>query len=301
MPNGTGTGAGNSSIGGYGDNQAAPITLFQFAPAGTSNATFVNSLVLPQAASGANLPVSGEYGSSSEGTIQLSGNGQYLTLLGYGIDVASFNANPGAYGSAPSFALAQSGALTGQPYTPVPRVLTLVDAFANVNSSTALYNIFDTNNPRSGFTATGATAYVSGQGSGSDATGGVFYTAIGARNTAPTHITGLDTTSNTLSQDTRDVQIVNNTLYVSVDTKGGKNSAPLLHRYARHCWNAAHNHRRRPRHAHRLRKHRRHRQVHHHHRRKWQRQRVEQRRPNQPQPRKLLLRQRLHPLCRRQR
>jgi hypothetical protein len=86
VPNGAGTGAGNSSVGGYGDNQAAPITLFQFAPAGTSSATYINSLVLPQSASGANLPVSGEYGSSSEGTIQLSGNGQYLTLMGYGID-----------------------------------------------------------------------------------------------------------------------------------------------------------------------------------------------------------------------
>jgi hypothetical protein len=66
---------------------------------------------------------------------------------------------------------------------------------------------------------------VSGQGNGSDATGGVFLTPIGAPNTAPTPITGLDTTKNTLSQDTRDVQIVNNTLYVSVDTKEGSGSA----------------------------------------------------------------------------
>ena len=225
VPNGTGNGNGNSSVGGYGDNQAAPLTLFQFAPAGTSSATFVNSLVLPQAVTGANFPVSAEYGSSSEDTFQLSGNGQYLTIMGYGIDVASFNANPGNYGSAPSFALAQSGSLTNAGYTAVPRVVALIDAFGNVNSSTALYNIFDTNNPRSIFTANGSSAYVSGQGNGSDATGGVFYTALGAPNTAPTPITGLDTTSNTLSQDTRDVQIVNNTLYVSVDTKGGKNSA----------------------------------------------------------------------------
>ncbi len=217
--------SGAGPNGSYGDNQAAPLTLFQFAPAGTSNATYVNSLVLPQTAYGANFPVSGEYGSSSEGTLQLSGNGQYLTFLGYGIPAATFDANPPAYGAAPSNALAQSGSLTGQSYTAVPRVLTLVDAFGNVNSSTALYNIFNTNNPRSGFTATGATAYVSGQGSGSDATGGVFYTAIGAVNNAPIAITGLDTTNNTISQDTRDVQIVNNTLYVSVDSKGGSNNA----------------------------------------------------------------------------
>ena len=227
VPNGTGTGTLNSSAGGYGDNQAAPLTLFQFAPAGTSSATYVNSLTLPQTASGSNLPVSGEYGSSSEGGLQLSGNGQYLTFIGYGIPAATFNAAPAAtYGANPSGALAQSGSLTGQTaYTPIPRVITLVDAFGNVNSTTPVFNVFNTNNPRSIYTATGASAYISGQGSGSDNTGGVFYTAIGSPNSAPTPITGLDTTGNTISQDTRNVQIYNNTLYVSVDTKGGSNSA----------------------------------------------------------------------------
>ena len=219
VPNGTGP------SGGYGDNQAAPFTLFQFAPSGTAAATFVNSLVLPQTPSGANFPVSGEYGSSSEGTLQLSGSGQYLTVMGYGVNAAAFNANPTTFGAAPSLALGQSGSLTGQTYTAVPRVLALIDSNGTVNSSTALYNTFNTNNPRSAFTADGTTVYVSGQGSGSDATAGVFFTPVGAINSAPTPITGLDTTNNTFSQDTRNVQIVNNTLYVSVDTKGGSNSA----------------------------------------------------------------------------
>jgi hypothetical protein len=230
VPYGTGTGAGNSSGGGYGDNQASPLTLFQYSPAGTSSAAFVNSLVLPQTGSGANLPVSSEYGSSSEGSLQLSGSGQYLTFMGYGINAAQFNAayQPGfttdPFGAAPSGALAQSGSLTGQSYTAVPRVVTLVDANGNVNSSTALYNVFSTNNPRSIYTANGATAYVSGQGSGSDLTGGVFYTAIGAPNTAPTAITGGDANSNTIGQDTRAVQIFNNTLYAAIDTKEGSGS-----------------------------------------------------------------------------
>src|ERR1700728_1257688 len=133
IPNGTGTGAGNSSAGGYGDNQAAPITLFQFLPSGTAGVTYVNSFVLPQTASGANLPISGEYGSSSEGALQLSGSRQYLTLMGYGINAATFDANPVLYGAAPSNALAQSGSLTGQSYTPIPRVVTLIDANGNVN------------------------------------------------------------------------------------------------------------------------------------------------------------------------
>jgi hypothetical protein len=239
VPNGTGNGTGNSSVGGYGDNQAAPLTLFQYAPNGTSSVVYVNSLAFPQTGSGANLPVSGEYGSSSEGTLQLSGAGQYLSIMGYGINAATFDAAyyPGfstdPYGAAPSGALAQSGSLTGQSYTPVARVLMLIDANGNVNSSTALYNIFNTNNPRSVYTADGTTvAYVSGQGSGCDTTGGVFYIPIGITTTSPTAITGPDAAAtssclssggpSTINQDTRDVQIYNNTLYIAIDSTEGK-------------------------------------------------------------------------------
>jgi len=227
VPHGTGDGTLNSSVGGYGDNQASPLTLFQFTPVGTTTASFVDSMVLPQAASGSNFPVSAEYGSSSEGSIQLSGNGRYLTIMGYGLPAATFNASPATYGAAPSNAFAQSGSLTGQSYTPVPRVVALIDSNGTVISNTALLNIFNTNNPRSIFTVNGSSAWVSGQGTGSgtDNTGGVFFTPLGAVNSAPTPITGLDTTGNTLSQDARIVQVVNNTLYVSVDTKGGSNSA----------------------------------------------------------------------------
>jgi hypothetical protein len=230
VPFGSGTGSLNSTAGGYGDNQAAPLTLFQYTPSGTSSVAFVNSLVLPQTGSGANLPISGEYGSSSEGSMQLSGAGQYLTFMGYGINAVTFDGAyyPGftsdPYGAAPSGALAQSGSLTGQSYSAVPRVVTLIDANGNVNSSAALYNIFNTNNPRSIYTANGSTAYVSGQGTGSDLTGGVFYTLLGAPNSAPTPITGGDANSGTIGQDTRTVQIVNNTLYVSMDTKEGSGS-----------------------------------------------------------------------------
>ncbi len=226
VPNGTGTGAGNSSAGGYGDNQAAPLTLFQYAPMGTAGVTYVNSLVLPQTASGANLPISGEYGSSSEATLHLSTGGQYLSIAAYGIDAPTFDASPTTYGAAPSNALAQSGSLTGQSsYTPVARVIALIDAYGNVNTSSALFNIYNLQNPRSGFTADGLTAYISGQSTGTDAYGGVFYTPLFTTNTAPTAITGLDSTSNTTSQDTRDVQIYNGTLYVSADTKQGSNAA----------------------------------------------------------------------------
>src|ERR1700689_2462865 len=108
--------------GGYGDNQAGPLSLFQYAPSGTSGASFVNALVLPQTTVGANFAVSGEYGSSSEGTLQLSGNGKYLTIAGYGVNADAFNANPGSFSPDPTnTALGQSGSLTAQSYTAVPR------------------------------------------------------------------------------------------------------------------------------------------------------------------------------------
>lgn len=212
------TGAGGS----YGDNQAAPLTLFQFAPNASTPtsaaATYVNSLVFPQTGSGANLPVSSEYGSSSEGSVQAAGSGQYLAIMGYGINAQAFNTNSNAYSAAANAALAQSGSLTGQSYTAIPRVVTLVDVNGNVNSSTGLFNIFNGNNPRSTYTADGTNLYVSGQGTNGDATGGVFYTTLGS--SSATTITG-DDGGGTTSQDSRTVQIANNTLYVSVDTKEG--------------------------------------------------------------------------------
>jgi hypothetical protein len=219
-----GNGVEGASSGPYTDNQAAPLTLFQFSINGTTSATYVNSYVLPQTASGANSPVSGEYGSSSEGTLQLSGDGNYLTVMGYGVNASDFNMDPGSFSVSPSnTALGQSGSMTGQTYTAVPRVVALIDANGDLDSTTALYNIFNANNPRSIYTADDTNLYVSGQGNSPDATGGVFYTTLGS--SSATAITGLDTSSNTSSQDTRDVQINFNTLYISVDSKEGSGAA----------------------------------------------------------------------------
>lgn len=222
-----GNGVQGAASGSYTDNQAGPLTLFQFKPNGTSAAaTYVNSLVLPQTASGSNLPVSGEYGSSSEGTLQLSGNGQYLTVMGYGVNAAAFNANPGSYSPDPTnTALGQSGSVQGQGYTAVPRVTALIDANGNVNSSTATYGVFSANNPRSAYTQDGQTIYISGQGTKGDNTGGVFVTQLGSQ--TATSITGTDAGSGA-SQDTREVQIYNNTLYVSVDSKSGSTNRSYI-------------------------------------------------------------------------
>jgi hypothetical protein len=207
----------------YADNQAAPLTLLQFTlnPSNptTVPAQFVDSLVLPQTGSGANVAVSGEYGSSSEGALHLAGSSQYLTIMGYGVNAAAFNANPGSFSTvSTNTALGQSGSQTGQGYTAVPRATALIDPYGNVNSSTAIFNIFNANNPRSTYTVDGTHIYVSGQGTSGDATGGTFYTTLGSG--SATSITGTDGGSGA-AQDTRDVQIFNNTLYVSLDSKSG--------------------------------------------------------------------------------
>ena len=223
-----GNGVMGATSGSYTDNQAAPLSLFQFQLSGTSSASYVNSLVLPQTSSGSNFVVSGEYGSSSEGSLQLSGNGQYLTIAGYGVNAAAFNANPGAYSpNSSNTALGQSGSMTGQSYTAVPRVVALIDSNGSVNSSTALYNVFNANNPRSVYSADGTSVYVSGQGTSGDATGGVFYSAVGAATTAPTSITGADAGSGA-SQDTRFVTAYNGQLYVSVDSKSGATNRSFI-------------------------------------------------------------------------
>lgn len=219
-----GNGVYGATSGGYADNQAAPMTLFQYSPVGTTAAIYAGALGLSQVASGSNYAFSGEYGSSSEGLLHLSSNGTYLTIAGYGVNAANFNANPTAYGTLTTdptkpTALGQSGSLTGQGYTAVPRVVAMIDAAGNVDTSTALYNIFNGNNPRSAFTVDGTSVYVSGQGVSGDTTGGVFYATKGS--TSATYITGLDTTKNTAGQDTRDVQVVNGQLTVSVDSKSG--------------------------------------------------------------------------------
>ena len=218
-----GDGAGTGS---YADGQAAPLSLYQYATTGTSSATQAGMLVLPQTSiAGGNYAVSGEYGSSSEATLQLSGNGQYLTIMGYATNANSYNSLYDVNGT--GTALAQSPNVTGNS-ADVSRVIALVGANGSVNSTTAISNVFSENNPRSVYTTNGTSFYISGQGN-KDNTGGVFYVSnIGA--TTATAITGADTSSKsngTYNQDTRDVQIVNGQLVVSVDSSEGTASKGL--------------------------------------------------------------------------
>ncbi len=191
---------------------ASPMTLDEFSlGAGGTTASSVGTLTLPQTASGANSAISGEYGSASEGFLQLSGNGRYLTIMGYGVNASAFNTAPlSTYGTA---ALGQTTSLTaanqtGTVYTTVPRVVALIGGNGSVDTSTALTGVFNTNNPRSVYTADGTSFYVSGQGaSKTDPTQGVFYAQKGATTATP-----IDN-----STDTRFVTEYDGTLYVSRD------------------------------------------------------------------------------------
>ena len=222
-----------SSYNGGGLDTAAPIVLQQFQlgvdGVGNTFATFAGSLQLSQTSSGNQSAISGEYGSASEGILQQSANGQYLTMMGYGVNAATFNAAPlSTYGTA---ALGQTSSLTAaaqavnttgtigtatNPVTTVARVVALIGANGSVDTSTALTGVYNNNNPRSVATVDGSSFYISGQGtSEGNPTEGVAYATLGA-NTA----TVIDNTT-----DTRVVSIINNgsgnTLYVSRDVSVG--------------------------------------------------------------------------------
>jgi hypothetical protein len=214
----------------YLDNGASPITLDQFTTTGVA----AGQLVLPQTTtttSGVtNYAISGEYGSSSEGTLELSANGAYLTIAGYGVNAATFNANAQSYGGGTKscigqgtcYPLAQTSSVPGfagssgsgvATAVTVPRVIALVGANGTVNTSTALTGVFNENNPRSVTTVDGTSFYTSGQGynKSDTTTQGVFYAPLGA-----TTATKIDT-----SFDTRTVSIQNGQLFVSADSTEG--------------------------------------------------------------------------------
>ena len=201
------------------DGAPTPLSLLEFSPLG-GPALVTDVLPTANGVGGAgNLGVVGEYGSSSEGNIQLSGNGQYLTIAGYsasaaarGIQQSTITANkpknPPAVGSSYSTStipLAQS------TDTDVPRLAVLIGANGSVNSSTSFNNLYNTNNPRSVYSATGASVYISGQGDKNASDQGIFSAPTGSTNT-PASVYN--------AYDTRFVTGSNGNLYYSIDKSG---------------------------------------------------------------------------------
>ena len=202
-----GDGAGTGS---YTLDQAAPIVLEEL----TTTGTIVGDMILPQTTTVVNgvtqYGISGEYGSASEGSLQLSGDGQSLVIMGYGVNWQTFDgANAAAiYGTT---AEGQTTSVPGGAYTAVPRIVADIGYNGTVNTSTALYNVDNSNNPRSVATINGTTFYISGQGVSGDTTQGVFVANEGASGA-----TAIDT-----STDTRTAVIYNGELYVSRDSTQG--------------------------------------------------------------------------------
>jgi hypothetical protein len=191
----------------YTDNQAAPIVLDELTTSGTP----VTGLDLPETTTTVDgvteNAISGEYGSSSEGTLELAANGQSLVIAGYAVNDVTYNTGGAAvYGNA---ALAQSTSIQGGAHTAVARAIADISYTGTVDTSTAIYNVDNTNNPRSVATVDGSTFYLSGQGVKGDTTQGVFTVQDGS-STA----TAIDT-----ANDTRTVEIYDGSLYVSQDSK----------------------------------------------------------------------------------
>ncbi len=63
------------------DGQITPVTLEEFALPTATSATLVLKDQLPTSGTNGNVGIVGEDGSSSEGSLQLSDTGKYLTLV----------------------------------------------------------------------------------------------------------------------------------------------------------------------------------------------------------------------------
>ena len=174
-------GDGSTALSGAG----APIYLDEYSPTGT----LLNTVAMPATAAGTDNPIVASGSASSEGGLTLSANGQYLVATGYDAAVGTTGLSSSAAAS-------------------VPRTIARVDASGDVDSSTALTDYADGNNPRSAVSEDGSEFWVGG------AAGGVRYATLGA------------TTSTALTASTyknvRQLTIADGQLYTSADpTKAG--------------------------------------------------------------------------------
>ncbi|HUI04022.1 MAG TPA: hypothetical protein VLZ77_10800 [Acidimicrobiales bacterium] len=164
---------------------AAPVYLDEYTPDGT----LAQSVALPTTASGSDKPLVASGSASSEGELTLSADGRFLMATGYDTSVGTTGVSASSASS-------------------VPRTVARVDAAGDVDTTTALDDFADGNNPRSASSSDGTDIWVGG------AAGGVRHTTLGASNS--TQITS------SADKNVRAVSIVDGQLYVSADpTKAG--------------------------------------------------------------------------------
>lgn len=130
---------------------AAPVFLDEYTPAGT----LVQSIALPTAANGTNHAFGISSSATSEGHLNLSPDGRFLTCAGY-------DALPGTLSIAATASSATS------------RVVARVDLAGNVDTSTATNSAFSGSNIRSAVTDDGLQFWMVGANSG------VQYATLGA-------------------------------------------------------------------------------------------------------------------------
>ena len=169
-------GDGSTALSGAG----APVFLDEYSPSGA----LVQSTALPTAAAGADNPLVSSGSATSEGGLTLSADSRYLVATGY-------DAAPGTSG------LSSSAAAS------VPRTIARVDADGDVDSSTALTDFADGNNPRSAVSNDGSEFWVGG------AAGGVRYASLGATTSTPVVSSSY--------KNVRQLEIVGGQLYTSAD------------------------------------------------------------------------------------
>jgi hypothetical protein len=172
------------------DGEITPITLEEYSLPTATSASLVLTDQLPSSGTGTDVGIVGEDGSSSEGTLQLSGNGEYLTIGGYDGNAAAAGIQP-QDDTANSTKKTTDTFATGTPWststialgqstdTSVPRVAATIDANGDVDTSTVLNDVYNTNNPRSVYSPDGSDFYISGQGAGVGDEGGIYTTTNG--------------------------------------------------------------------------------------------------------------------------
>lgn len=150
------------------NNASTAVFLDEYTPGGV----FVQTVALPTAASGSNLPFATSGSATSEGLLTQSADGRFLIAAGYGIA-------PG------------TASIASSTSASVPRVIARIGLDGTIDTSTSIDNLFSGNNIRSAASDDGSAFWAAGGNSG------IVYTSFGATsglslNTdVPTNIRGV--------------------------------------------------------------------------------------------------------------
>jgi hypothetical protein len=127
----------------------------------TTGGTFVQDIVMPTAAAGAQGALTMSGSSTSEGFLQISANGQYLTLAGY-------NTSPG------------TASVAGTSAATINRVVGRIAMDGTVDTSTLLSDAYNGSNIRGAASTDGTSIWTSGNRTGTLDDGGIRYVSFGS-------------------------------------------------------------------------------------------------------------------------